>query len=1239
VAIEWGAYDTGDTNRGARVGIDAIWSAVSNTSTTVTVTWKFYVQNRYTWNNDQQELRYTGDYTGGSSTSYNNPGQEDGEINYVASRTFTYTYGSTSYGASPGSLDVKAKLYNMYNGASPSHTRVVAIPARPWGAPTAPSACAVVRGSDTQNNVTWTRNATTPKPYTALWLERYIYLGPGMVAATGVGSWTRIATLGATVSAYNDAAAIPNRKYTYRVQADNTVATSGYSQSGIIFTTPAAATAPTRTDGVAGSQALTWVNNVGYTEYQTEIWRAVAGVYTLLTTVASGVTSYTDLTASAAQKTKYKFRAKTTSGTVLYSAYSAETTETTGVPTAPTAPTELKPATGTIDPTGPVVFSWKHNPTDGSVQTFFEVQYRHVGSSSWLTSGKTARTLQTWTMPANSVSKGEQVEWQVRTWGYSDTLAGAWSATAIWTTSPLIPPKYPLFLDVDSGRTEADSRVQLITEQTRRVALVSRTTPTANATAVYNILTWTIPATLARTGKRFRFTAEASFVPDTAGMYTDMRIQIGVNAISAGNILAAHYVDHRIVGRNQGATLVAEWTFDPAVAGGENIGTINVVLVGFPGGGGSYAGQAANRPAQLIVDEILTGPSTASGGVSANAATAISAGAGLVGGGDLTSSRVIDVVAADSTLRVNPDSVAVNTQVIATRAYVDNTTGSSGEPELAATNLAPNPSLEGGSATGWVSNDEVGQPLVLDNTSAMTGVYSMRQAAKAVPTAEIASLYLTAADWARFPCVAGQAFTFSLDVKCEVANRAVQFYVAWYNGSTWLAQSELVGVVDTGAAGTTRRAVFTAVPPAGATVASPSVIVRTMDWSPAIPGEKAWLDRLNVGGAEYFDGDTPDSPTDTYNWTGSQYSSTSEHWTKTVGSTASGQWGSAPLDAITYGPDSLRGDPIYVDANGQLRSQPQLIAGIRNVTDSPAMYPVGVSVMGLGQTDAVALGWPASCTVVTVRRAATESVVGQWFYQNHTPQNFPPLVMYRSGNGANTPVWSAWTIVGSPVLASTKTAADLCDTYPTGISTMQLTNSENLAGGWPGGSQYSTIQTIRGGALGSGSGHATQLWSRFSTDVKLQEMLSRSGNVVNGWTPWVTVLAPDTGWINVDYETDWVDYGEPAYKRVQYRKIGTMVKVRGLGRTSIARSAISTAFILPVGFRPTNSEIFDGTSSASYVTGAASTGTAHTHTNGPALPIRMDVTAAGAVTVNATAVMPLAALAYVSFSKILFYTD
>lgn len=66
------------------------------------------------------------------------------------------------------------------------------------------------------------------------------------------------------------------------------------------------------------------------------------------------------------------------------------------------------------------------------------------------------------------------------------------------------------------------------------------------------------------------------------------------------------------------------------------------------------------------------------------------------------------------------------------------------------------------------------------------------------------------------------------------------------------------------------------------------------------------------------------------------------------------------------------------------------------------------------------------------------------------------------------------------------------------------------------------------------------------------------------------VTAP-TAWTAVTFVGGWVDYGDGVNQTMQYRKVGDIVELRGLIKTG---AIPSTAFVLPVGFRPPKSLSF-----------------------------------------------------------------
>lgn len=450
MAISWGAWEYSGGN-GMRVGLDVSWEAISHTETVATCTIKVYTENQYDYG-DTQTLSYGGSI-GGSTTFSNN---SSGGAVLRATKTYDYTYPSSSYGSSPGSRTFSASLSGAYNGVTPSKSVTSNIPARPIAAPAAPSSVSFSRVSDTSTKVSWANNATSGEPYETLTLQRSV----------NGGSWVTVSSsIGGTTTSYTNGTAA-NWRIDYQVRANNDAGSSGYaSSSSYIFTTPDAPTSPLRTgpSAGAGDQVVSWTNEAGYSEYNTEVWGADNGNWALRATVGSGATSWTHTAPDPTKKWKYKVRHKTTTGTqgTLYSAYSAETTETAGQTTPPLAPTNLQPKGIQVDPTLPQSLAWTFNPGQaGDTQTNREVQHRLAGATSWTTTGKVASASTSYSLPANTYLDGQTVEWQVRTWG-ADPVESPWSELATFTTVvtplPADPVKVPLQLDLFTGQVEAST--------------------------------------------------------------------------------------------------------------------------------------------------------------------------------------------------------------------------------------------------------------------------------------------------------------------------------------------------------------------------------------------------------------------------------------------------------------------------------------------------------------------------------------------------------------------------------------------------------------------------------------------------------------------------------------------------------------------------------------------------------------------------------------------------------------
>ncbi|WP_458008562.1 glycosyl hydrolase family 8 [Flavobacterium sp. PL002] len=113
--------------------------------------------------------------------------------------------------------------------------------AAPATAPSIPSDLLVSVVSNSQINLSWTDTATNE---TGFKIER----------ASGNGSYSQIATVGAGVVTYNNTALTANTLYNYRVRATNNIGDSGYSNIASGTTTPIGSTMRTYTVVAKGNE-------------------------------------------------------------------------------------------------------------------------------------------------------------------------------------------------------------------------------------------------------------------------------------------------------------------------------------------------------------------------------------------------------------------------------------------------------------------------------------------------------------------------------------------------------------------------------------------------------------------------------------------------------------------------------------------------------------------------------------------------------------------------------------------------------------------------------------------------------------------------------------------------------------------------------------------------------------------------------------------------------------------------
>lgn len=440
----YGAWQYSGGN-GMRVGMAVSNTAVNTASATVTFTVDIYTDNQYSWPSDAQTLNYSGDLTG--STGYTNS-QGPGS---TARDTKVYVYTYSTWGSSPGNRTFTATVGDAVNGVTPTVSMTVAIPARPYGIPAPPSAVTLVRDSDTQGTLTWTRNSTAGGPYDSQTIRARIWYENGSYKNWTLWYNTAVVS-GAASSFVKTTEYSANNAYMLSIRANNGYGSSAFTDSNPIFMTPNAPTGVSSALNSAGTSITTTWNDAAYFYPGVGSWkiqRSVSGgAFADVGTVATQATrTFTD--ASPAGGTN-RYRVQLViSGGVISSAYT-QGNAVPFTPTSPAAPTLLSPNGVSVDfVNNPVTFTWQHNPgLDSSAQTHFTIETSINSGGSWqpmFGATDVASALSTYTLPAGNLSNGVPYLWRVRTEGIVSAGYGAnsASATVLGSTRPVVTLSSP----------------------------------------------------------------------------------------------------------------------------------------------------------------------------------------------------------------------------------------------------------------------------------------------------------------------------------------------------------------------------------------------------------------------------------------------------------------------------------------------------------------------------------------------------------------------------------------------------------------------------------------------------------------------------------------------------------------------------------------------------------------------------------------------------------------------------
>lgn len=442
MSITWGGSIRVDGSARTRVGISVSTSSVGHNSSKVTATVTYYLGQKY-HENRQMTLDMGGSISGTHSFQNNYGTNGDGSYHTIklATRTYTYTYGSNEYGSSPGSRTFNAYIATGL-GSTPTVSVRWRIPARPIARPAAPTGNTaewVTFGQTTRQS--WTRHSTAAAPYRKVQVQWGLFLGPdGWLGYVG-----GIVNLSSGATHYNRSATGTNRAYRYRVRAGNDAGWSdwAYFPAGVrLFTTPAA---PSRVHGKTNSAGdkilLSWQAN-SYTIGSTtqEVQRRVNGGSwsTVKTGLSASAQSWTDGSPGAGTN-EYRIRVKHAKESLdssdIYSSWAPSNVISTIV--APLAPTGLNPDGETFDLSEDLTLAWVHHDGgDGVDQTHRKVEYSSNGGQTWspLLSDD-ASDEQSWVLPGGTLANGATYQWRVATEGVVSEGYGPWSDAATVTGS------------------------------------------------------------------------------------------------------------------------------------------------------------------------------------------------------------------------------------------------------------------------------------------------------------------------------------------------------------------------------------------------------------------------------------------------------------------------------------------------------------------------------------------------------------------------------------------------------------------------------------------------------------------------------------------------------------------------------------------------------------------------------------------------------------------------------------
>ena len=436
MAVIWGP-SVSYSGRSVRMGLEMSWNATagviaikywidsgsySTNDSSNTLTVRFYTSNNVLFPDSTITI---------SNTSITGSGQRVEATGN--SPAISQLYGQTK------TIRVVAtweKLGAINDGAVEVQTTFT-VPALPYGTPAAPSNLTAIRVTDNTHALTWTNNSpnAASAPYNAILIERRTWSGGAW------STWQQVASISPTQS-WQDKSTIADRVYEWRVRASTGTTTSAYSAVARSVTTPAGP-ASVSTSRSGNNLVVTWRNvaqvfgsNTGTVPHGVRISGTAVpnGPMQTLGSITSQTIDLTGQTGTKQLQLQTYAQASTSAVTVLSSAVTMDVVPLQA-PNAPTVLVSPNPADVNVST---ITVSWTHNSVDGTAQQAYEVRWRLVGATEWVSMGQQSGTATSVTIQPGSTSpamaNGTSVEFQVRTRGESASWS-AWSPSRILATS------------------------------------------------------------------------------------------------------------------------------------------------------------------------------------------------------------------------------------------------------------------------------------------------------------------------------------------------------------------------------------------------------------------------------------------------------------------------------------------------------------------------------------------------------------------------------------------------------------------------------------------------------------------------------------------------------------------------------------------------------------------------------------------------------------------------------------